>query len=126
MAKIIRTDAIAELEPGTHRIKLGFAVAEGTADDPREVTVRIECKLDEPCAYLHATHTEAAIQEEVKINLALYNPLERNIVAQMRLVVRRDGTLRAMPSQSVAAAYATRVTKSLPESRTSLSCCDPK
>ena len=87
VAKIVRTDAVAELEPGTHSVRLGFAVDEGTTDHPVDVTLSIECKLDEPCAYLHATHTLAAIQEEVKINLALYNPLERNIVAQLRLVV---------------------------------------
>ena len=86
-AKIVRTTAIADLESGTHSVRLGFVVDEGTADEPADVEVRIDCKLDEPCAYLHATHTQAAIRDEVKINLALYNPMERDIVAQLRLMV---------------------------------------
>ncbi len=82
-----RTEALSELAAGDHEVQLGFIVEEGTADDPVKVTVEIECDPDQPCAYLHATDSAVEVNQPVKISLAVYNPLETNIIANLRLVV---------------------------------------
>lgn len=85
--KIERTDAIVQLDPGTHTAEWGFVVEDGSADEAADVSVRIECKIAEPCGFLHSTHTQVDIREEVKISLALYNPREHNLVAKLLLEV---------------------------------------
>lgn len=86
-AKLLSSRALSQLEAGDHLADLGFTVAEGTFDDPVEVTVAIDCKPGEPCAYLHATHSKTEVRKPVQISLAVYNPLETNIIAQLQLVV---------------------------------------
>ncbi len=82
-AKILQTEAVAELDAGTHSERLGFAVDDGAADEPVEVTLEIECELAEPCAYLHTSHTETRVNERATISLSILNGWETPIITTL-------------------------------------------
>ena len=82
-AKILQTEAVAELDAGTHSERLGFAVDDGAADEPVEVTLKIECELAEPCAYLHTSHTETRVNEPATISLSILNGRETPIITTL-------------------------------------------
>ncbi len=73
-AKIVQSDGFAKLDAGAHEAKLGLTVANGTADEPLPVEIKIDCKAGEPCAYLHTSHTKTEVLKPAEISLTLYNP----------------------------------------------------
>ena len=82
--RIVRNTAeFVELDPGKVTEELWFVVEEGTPAEPLPVTLDIACKVREPCAYLHTTHTKTEVGKPATISLTIYNPLDIPISAQL-------------------------------------------
>ena len=77
------TEGFIGLGTGSHGEHLGFAVVNGAADAPVPVTLKIDCKPKQPCAYLHTSHTKTAVNEPAKISLTIYNFLDDHIRAHL-------------------------------------------
>ena len=87
-AKIIQnSDAFLRLDSGQHQEQLGFKVASGTSDNAVEVTLDIPCPPEEPCAYLHTTHTRTEVDKPAQVSLTMYNPTIKSITALLRAEV---------------------------------------
>ncbi len=82
-AKILDTSLVEDLNPGEHLEKLGFVVEDGAADEAIDVTVKIDCRTDEPCAYLHTSHTQTQVGRPATISLSIVNNWQDDIVATL-------------------------------------------
>ena len=82
-AKLLRTSALSQLDAGNHPVNLGFVVEEGISDGTVPVTVSIECKPGEPCAYLHTSHTTTLVGQPATISLSVVNGWQQQITAQL-------------------------------------------